>query len=193
MTGAWRRWLATVVADGGGWTVVADGGGWRRWWLWRWRWRLVTVVAVAMAGWQGHYPGLTVRRRRRRHVEAGKESGGGEGGVRVRARRRRREELWAVALADSLKGQWNRGRKPCRAVWPADDGNAVWCRSPPWRRRFSKPLSFPYHILQVKTLFGSERAVARRVLLGGTALEKPLRARILSMVYALASNFSPRL
>ncbi|EEC69448.1 hypothetical protein OsI_38631 [Oryza sativa Indica Group] len=43
--GVWRRWLATVVADGGGWTgvsvavavvvaMVADGGGWRRWWLW---------------------------------------------------------------------------------------------------------------------------------------------------------------
>uniref|UniRef100_A0A0D3FXL9 Uncharacterized protein n=1 Tax=Oryza barthii TaxID=65489 RepID=A0A0D3FXL9_9ORYZ len=32
----------------------------------------------------------------------------------------------------------------------------------------------------------------RRILLGGTALEKPLRIRILSLVYALASNFSPR-
>uniref|UniRef100_A0A0D9ZMT1 Uncharacterized protein n=1 Tax=Oryza glumipatula TaxID=40148 RepID=A0A0D9ZMT1_9ORYZ len=57
------------------------------------------------------------------------------------------------------------------------------------------PLSFPYHILRVKTLLRfrmSGGGDPRRILLGGTALEKPLRARILSLVYALASNFSPR-
>jgi hypothetical protein len=89
----------------------------------------------------------------------------------------------------------NRGRKPCRAIWPADNGDAVWRRSPPWRRCFSIPLSFPYHILRVKTLLRfrtSGGGDPRRILLGGTALEKSLRARILSLVYALASNFSPR-
>uniref|UniRef100_A0A0E0PGK9 Uncharacterized protein n=1 Tax=Oryza rufipogon TaxID=4529 RepID=A0A0E0PGK9_ORYRU len=54
----------------------------------------------------------------------------------------------------------NRGRKPCRAVWPANDGDAVWRRSPSWRRRFRLPLSFPNHIFRVKTLLRSERAVA---------------------------------
>uniref|UniRef100_A0A0E0J3S0 Uncharacterized protein n=1 Tax=Oryza nivara TaxID=4536 RepID=A0A0E0J3S0_ORYNI len=78
----------------------------------------------------------------------------------------------------------------------ADNGDAVWRRSPPWRRCFSIPLSFPYHILQVKTLLRfrtSSGGDPRRILLEGTALEKSLRARILSLVYALASNFSPKL
>uniref|UniRef100_A0A0E0FMY8 Uncharacterized protein n=1 Tax=Oryza nivara TaxID=4536 RepID=A0A0E0FMY8_ORYNI len=183
--GVWQRWLATVADDGGGWTVVAGrgcpwrwrwltvaasngggcgsgGGGCRRWYLWR-RW-LKAII------W------LTVCRRRRRYVEAGKRSGGGEGGVRVRASR-------------------NRGRKPCRAIWLADNGDAVWRRSPPWRRCFSILLSFPYHILRVKTLLRfrtSGGGDPRRILLGDTALEKPLHARILSLVYKLASNFSPR-
>nr|CAE02929.3 OSJNBa0014K14.1 [Oryza sativa Japonica Group] len=117
--GVWRRWLATVVADGGGWTVVAGRGcPWR--WRWRWRWWL-TVVAGDGGGcgsggggcrqwylwrrWLKAIIRLMVRRRRRRYVEAGKGSGSGEGGVRVRARRGRREQLWAVALAESLKGQ----------------------------------------------------------------------------------------
>uniref|UniRef100_A0A0E0PI62 Uncharacterized protein n=1 Tax=Oryza rufipogon TaxID=4529 RepID=A0A0E0PI62_ORYRU len=58
----------------------------------------------------------------------------------------------------------------------------------------SIPLSFPYHILRVKALLRfrtSGGGDPRRILLGGTVLEKPLRARILSLVYALA-NFSPR-
>uniref|UniRef100_A0A0D3HVG2 Uncharacterized protein n=1 Tax=Oryza barthii TaxID=65489 RepID=A0A0D3HVG2_9ORYZ len=53
-TGIWRRLLATVAADGGGWmgvsvvvavavAMVADGGGWQRWWLWQWRWQLSTM------------------------------------------------------------------------------------------------------------------------------------------------------
>ncbi|EAY74322.1 hypothetical protein OsI_02210 [Oryza sativa Indica Group] len=41
--GVWRRWLAMMAADGGGWTVVAGRGcPWR--WRWRWRWWL-TVAA----------------------------------------------------------------------------------------------------------------------------------------------------
>uniref|UniRef100_A0A0E0N1W7 Uncharacterized protein n=1 Tax=Oryza rufipogon TaxID=4529 RepID=A0A0E0N1W7_ORYRU len=175
---------------GGGWTVVAGRGcPWR--WRWRWRWWL-TVAAGDGGGcdsggggcrrwylwrrWLKAIIRLTVRRRQRRYVEVGKGSGGREG-VRVRARR-------------------NRGRKPCRAIWPADNGDAVWRRSPPWRRCFSIPLSFPYHILRVKTLLRfrtSGGGYPCRILLEGTALEKSLRVRILSLVYALASNFSPRL
>uniref|UniRef100_A0A0D3F698 Uncharacterized protein n=1 Tax=Oryza barthii TaxID=65489 RepID=A0A0D3F698_9ORYZ len=71
---------------------------------------------------------------------------------------------------------WNRGRKPCRAIWPTDNDDAVWRRSPPWRRCFSIPLSFPYHFLRVKTLLWfrtSGGGDPRRILLRGTALEKP--------------------
>uniref|UniRef100_A0A0E0QJ38 Uncharacterized protein n=1 Tax=Oryza rufipogon TaxID=4529 RepID=A0A0E0QJ38_ORYRU len=60
----WRRRLAMVAAD---------GGGWRRW---RWRWRLATVAPVAvMVGRPSQPKGLTVCRRRRQHVEVGKETG----------------------------------------------------------------------------------------------------------------------
>uniref|UniRef100_A0A0E0G5Y4 Uncharacterized protein n=1 Tax=Oryza nivara TaxID=4536 RepID=A0A0E0G5Y4_ORYNI len=94
-----------------------------------------------------------------------------------------------------IGGVGNRGRKPCRAVWPADDGDAVWHRSPPWRRHFRLPLSFPNHILRVKTLLPSERAVAAIHVASslGAPLWRNLFVQGLSMVYALASNFSPRL
>uniref|UniRef100_A0A0E0BUD3 Uncharacterized protein n=1 Tax=Oryza glumipatula TaxID=40148 RepID=A0A0E0BUD3_9ORYZ len=168
--GVWRRWLAMVAAgrwwlDGGvrgGGGCGSGGGGCRRWYLWR-RW-LKAIIR------------LMVRRRRWRFVEAGKEESG-------------------CGRAVDGGNNWNRGRKPCRAIWLADNGDVVWRRSPPWRRCFSIPLSFPYHILRVKTLLRFQTSGGgdpRRILLGGTALEKPLRARILSLVYALASNFSPR-
>uniref|UniRef100_A0A0E0JBD2 Uncharacterized protein n=1 Tax=Oryza nivara TaxID=4536 RepID=A0A0E0JBD2_ORYNI len=146
------------------WTV----GVWRRW--------LATVAAGRWWLDGGAIIRLTVHRRRWRYVEAGKE------------------ESRSGRAVDG-GNNWNRERKPCRAIWLADNGNAVWRRSPPWRRCFSIPLSFPYHILRVKTLLRfrtSGGGDPRRILLGGTALEKPLRARILSLVYALASNFSSR-
>uniref|UniRef100_A0A0D3HVY9 Uncharacterized protein n=1 Tax=Oryza barthii TaxID=65489 RepID=A0A0D3HVY9_9ORYZ len=176
-----RIWTRRWRLDGGGWTgvsvavavaMVADGGGWRWWWLWQWRWRLSTMVPMAAMA----IIRLTVRRRQRRYVKAGKEESG-------------------CGRAVDGGNNWNRGQKPCRAIWLADNGNTVWRRSPPWRRCFSIPLSFPYHILRVKTFLRfrtSGGGDPRRILLGGTALEKPLRARILSLVYALASNFSPR-
>uniref|UniRef100_A0A0E0EDB9 Uncharacterized protein n=1 Tax=Oryza meridionalis TaxID=40149 RepID=A0A0E0EDB9_9ORYZ len=46
------------------------------------------------------------------------------------------------------------GKSPAKALpchWPADDGDAFWRRSPPWRRRFGvDPSPFPT-VLRVKT------------------------------------------
>uniref|UniRef100_A0A0E0IKC5 Uncharacterized protein n=1 Tax=Oryza nivara TaxID=4536 RepID=A0A0E0IKC5_ORYNI len=54
----------------------------------------------------------------------------------------------------------NRWRKPRRAIWLTDGGDALWRRSPPWRRRFSVPLSFPYRSPSENLALASERAVA---------------------------------
>uniref|UniRef100_A0A0E0HX86 DUF834 domain-containing protein n=1 Tax=Oryza nivara TaxID=4536 RepID=A0A0E0HX86_ORYNI len=107
---------------------------------------------------------------------------------------------WTMRLATILLVRmvvwvWmgNRWRKPRRAVGRLDNGGVLWHRSPPWRRCYGVDPSPSLIVLRVKTLFRipDERwRRPRRVLLGGTALEKPSRTRMSLLVYALALKLS---
>uniref|UniRef100_A0A0D9YED9 Uncharacterized protein n=1 Tax=Oryza glumipatula TaxID=40148 RepID=A0A0D9YED9_9ORYZ len=106
----------------------------------------------------------------------------------------------SVAVCGGGEGVWRWGRRSLGAGAPSTAGTTGIA---------GESLAEPFGWLTTATPFGvvpllggvvktllrfrtSDGGDPCHILLGSTALEKPLRARILSLVYALASNFSPR-